>query len=178
MLILNSQSFSCKEKLLNKILLTQKRNPAFSHLVLDNLLLLFSSPVVSNSLQPHGLQHARTPCPLAIFWSLPKFMSTASVMPSSHLTSDALFSFCTQSFSASGTFPMSWLFTSDWSFSISPSNKYSELISLKVDWFDLFAAQRTLRSLHQHHNLKASILWLLPSLWSSSYNHMWPQGRP
>ena len=46
-----------------------------------------------------------------------------------------------------------------WSFSMSPSNKYSGLISLKVDWFDLFAVQGTLRSLHQHHNLKASILW-------------------
>ena len=53
----------------------------------------------------------------------------------------------------------SWLFTSDWSFSISPSNKYSGLISLKVYWFDLFAAQGTLRSLLQHHSLKASILW-------------------
>ena len=42
---------------------------------------------------------------------------------------------------------------------MSPSNKYSGLISLKVDWFDLFAVQGTLRSLHQHHNLKASILW-------------------
>ena len=63
MLILNSQSFSCKEKLLNKILLTQKRNPAFSHFALDNLLLLFSRPVMSNSLQPHRLQHTRPPFP-------------------------------------------------------------------------------------------------------------------
>ena len=48
-----------------------------------------------------------------------------------------------------------------WSFSfcISPSNEYSGLISFRTDWFDLLAVQRTLKSLLQHHNLKASILW-------------------
>ena len=45
------------------------------------------------------------------------------------------------------------------SFSISPSNEYSGLISLKIDWFDLLAVQGTLRSLLQHHSLKAPILW-------------------
>ena len=44
------------------------------------------------------------------------------------------------------------------SFSISPSNEYSELIYFRIDWFDLLAAQGTLKSLHQHHSLKASIL--------------------
>ena len=43
--------------------------------------------------------------------------------------------------------------------SISPSNEYSGLISLKIDWFDLLVAQRILESLLQHHNLKASVLW-------------------
>ena len=47
-----------------------------------------------------------------------------------------------------------------WSFSISPSNEYSELISFRMDWLDLLAVQRTLKSLLQHHSLKASILWL------------------
>ena len=48
-----------------------------------------------------------------------------------------------------------------WSFSfcISPSNEYSGLISFRTDWFDLLAVQGTLKSLLQHHNLKASILW-------------------
>ena len=46
-----------------------------------------------------------------------------------------------------------------WSHSIRPSNKYSGLISFRIDWFDLLAVQRTLKSLLQHHNLKASILW-------------------
>ena len=45
------------------------------------------------------------------------------------------------------------------SFSISPSNEYSGLVSFRIDWFDLLAAQRTLQSVLQHHNLKASILW-------------------
>ena len=46
-----------------------------------------------------------------------------------------------------------------WSFSISPSNKYSGLISFRIDWFDLLAVQGTLMSLLQHHSSKASILW-------------------
>ena len=50
--------------------------------------------------------------------------------------------------------PKYWNF----SFSISPSNEYSGLISFKIDWFDLLAVQRTLKSLLQHHNSKASIL--------------------
>ena len=51
--------------------------------------------------------------------------------------------------------PKYWSF----SFSISPSNEYSGLISFKIDWFDLLAVQATLRSLLQHHSSKASILW-------------------
>ena len=60
---------------------------------------------------------------------------------------------------------MSQFFTSggqsDWSFSfsISPSNEYSGLISFRIKWFDLLSVQRTLKSLLQHHNSKASILW-------------------
>ena len=45
-----------------------------------------------------------------------------------------------------------------WNFSISPSNEYSELISFRIDWFDLFAVQGTLKSLLQHHSSKSSIL--------------------
>ena len=51
--------------------------------------------------------------------------------------------------------PMCWSF----SFSISPSNQYSGLISFRIDWFDILAVQRTFKSLLQHHNSKASILW-------------------
>ena len=73
------------------------------------------------------------------------------------------FSSCPQSFPASGSFPMSWLFRwpKYWrlSFSISPSNEYSGLISFRTDWFNLLAVQGTLKSLLQHHNSKASLLY-------------------
>ena len=46
-----------------------------------------------------------------------------------------------------------------WNFSISPSNEYSGLISIRMDWLDLLAVQETLKSLLQHHSSKASILW-------------------
>ena len=51
--------------------------------------------------------------------------------------------------------PKCWSF----SFSISPSNEYSGLISFTIDWFDLLVLQRTLKTLLQHHSSKASILW-------------------
>ena len=121
---------------------------------------------MSNSLQPHGLQHARPPCPSTTprvyanscplsQWCLPTISS--SVVPiSSHL----------QSFSASGSFLMSQLFASGcqsivWSFrlNISPSNEYSGLISFRMDWLDLLAVRGTFKSLFQHHSSKASILW-------------------
>ena len=53
-----------------------------------------------------------------------------------------------------------------WSFSISPSNEYSGLISFRINWFDLLPVQGTLKSLFQHYRLKASILWHSASLWS------------
>ena len=56
--------------------------------------------------------------------------------------------------------PKYWSF----SFSISPPNEYSGLISFRIDWFDLLAVQRTLKSLLQHHNSKASVLWHSASL--------------
>ena len=74
------------------------------------------------------------------------------------------FSSCPQSFPASGSFPRSQFFTFRWtkywsfSFSISPSNKYSGLTSFRMDWLDLPAVQRTLESLLQHHSPNASIL--------------------
>ena len=73
------------------------------------------------------------------------------------------FSSCLQSFLAWGSFPRSQFFTSGGqsikSFSISPSNEYSGLISVRIDWFHLLAIQGTLKSLLQHHSSKAPILW-------------------
>ena len=101
---------------------------------------------------------------LTISRSLPKFMSIESVMPSNRLILCHPFSSCPQSFPGLGSFPVSQLFASggqsicSFSFSISPSSEYSGLISFRIDWFDLFGVQGTLKSLLQHHSLKASIL--------------------
>ena len=110
---------------------------------------------MSNSLQPHGLQHSRLPCsslsPRVHSNSCPLSRGCHPTISSS----TTLFSFCLQSFPASGSFPVSLLFEScgqsiGFSFSISPSNEYSGLISFKIDWFDLLAVQGTLKSLLQH----------------------------
>ena len=116
---------------------------------------------MSNSLQSHGLQHARLPrpslspgvclnsCPLSQ-WCHPAISS--SVVP---------FSACLQSLPASGSFPMSQLCMRRpkyWSLSISPSNEHPGLVSFRTDWLDLLAVQGTLKSLLQHHSSKASIL--------------------
>ena len=127
---------------------------------------LFSCSVVSNSLQPHGLQHARPPCPS------PSTRACSNSCPLSQwchptISSSIIpFSSCFQSFPASGSFLMSRLYTHirwpkywSFSFSISPSNEYSVLIPFRIDWLDLLAVQGTLKSLLQHPSSKASVLW-------------------
>jgi len=93
-----------------------------------------------------------------------KLMPTELVMSSNHLV------FCHPLLLLSSIFPSIRVFSNEsalcirwpeyWSFSftISPSNEYSELISLRIDWLDLLAVQGTLKSLLQHHSSKASIL--------------------
>ena len=102
---------------------------------------------------------------LAISQSLPKFMSNASVMPSSHLIFwrplllVPLIFPSIRDFSSKLTVHIKWPKYWSFSFSISPSNEYSGLISLKINWFDLLAVQGTFRILLHHHSLKASVLW-------------------
>ena len=111
------------------------------------------------------------------FRSLLKLMSTESVMPSSHLI------LCYPLFRPPLIFPSIRVFShesvlhirwqKDWSFSfsISPSNEYSGLISLRMDWLDFLAVQGTLKSLLQHHSSKASIFGAqLPTL-TSIHDH-------
>ena len=86
-------------------------------------------------------------------------------MPTSHLVLCHPFSSCLQSCPESRSFQISQFFASgsqsigSFSFSISPSNEYSGLISFRIDWLDLLTVQGTLKSLLQHHSSKASILW-------------------
>ena len=100
---------------------------------------------------------------------------SSSVVPfSSHL----------QSFPASGSFPVSQFFTSggqkywSFSFSISPSNEYSGLISFRINWLDLLAVPGTLKSLLQQHSSKASILWHSAVFLSNSHIHTGVLGKP
>ena len=91
-------------------------------------------------------------------WSLLKLMSIESVMSSKHLT------LCRPLLLLPSVFPSIRIFSSEsvlhirwpkywsFSFSISPSNEYSRLISFRIDWFDLLAVQGTLKSLLQHHS--------------------------
>ena len=86
-----------------------------------------------------------------------------AIQPSHSVSSP--FSSCPQPFPESGSVPMSQFFLTggqsigSFSFSISPSNEYSGLLSFMIDWLDLLAVQGTLKSLHQHHRSKVSILW-------------------
>ena len=98
-------------------------------------------------------------------WSLLKLMSIESVMPSKHIILYCSLLLLPSIFLSIRVFlneselcirwPKYWSF----SFSISPSNEYSELISSRIDWLDLLAVQGILRSLLQHHSSKASVLW-------------------
>ena len=126
-------------------------------------LLLFSHSVVSDSLWPHGLQHTRLPCPSP---SPGACSNSCPLSRQCHPTiSFSVIPFsCLQSFPASGSFLnesalcIRWWKYWSFSFSLSPSNEYSELISFRIDWLDLLTVQGTLKSLLQHHNSKASIL--------------------
>ena len=120
----------------------------------------FSCSVVSNYLQPHG----QASLSITNSRSLLKLMSIESVMPSNHLI------LCRPLLLPPSIFPsirvcsneldlhIRWPKYRSFSFSISPSNEYSGLISLRLDWLDLLAVQGTLKSLLQLHESKASIL--------------------
>ena len=97
-------------------------------------------------------------------WSLLKLMSIESVMPSNHLILCHPFLLLPSIFPSirvcckESVLPIRWPKYWRFSFSISPSIEYSELISLRIDWFDLFTVQGTYKSLLQNHSSKASIL--------------------
>ena len=123
----------------------------------------FSHSVVSDSATPRTAAHQAS-LSITNSWSLLKLMSIESVMPSNRLILCHLLLLLPSIFHSNRVFsnesalrirwPKYWSF----SFSISPSNEYSGLISFRMDWLDLLAVQGTLRSLLQHHSSKTSIL--------------------
>ena len=118
---------------------------------------------MSDSLRPRELQHAKLPCHIINSQSTPKLMSIESMMPSNHLILHRPLLLLTSIFSSirifsnESAFPIGWPKYWNFSFNISPSNEHPGLISFRMDWLDLLAAQGTLKSLPQHHNSKASI---------------------
>ena len=124
---------------------------------------MFSHSVMSDSVTPWTVAHQAF-LSITSSWSLLKLMSSELVMPSNHLI------LCRPLLLLPSIFPSIRVFSNEsvlcirwpkylrFSFSISPSNEYSGLISFKVDWLDFLAVQGTLKSLHQHHGSKASIL--------------------
>ena len=150
-------------------------------------------------LQPHESQHSRPP----VHHQLPEFTQThvhwvgdvwlPTVMPSSHLIlCRPLFLLSPippiiRVFSNESTLPMRWPKYWCFSFSIIPSKEHPGLISFRMDWLDLLAVQRTLRSLLQHHSSKASIIgcsafftvqlshpYIQPSKFKVRMNLLWP----
>ena len=116
-------------------------------LLLFSLSVLFSCSVVSDSSWPHGRQHARPPCPSPSPRTCPNSCPLSQWCHPTILSSVVPFSSCLQSFPASGFFSNDSALCSRWpeywsfSFSISPSNEYSGLISFGIDWFDLLVVQ-------------------------------------
>ena len=132
------------------------------HFLPQCISVQFSSSVMSDSSPPHGLQHGSNPCPsptpgvysnscpLSWWCHLPPHSLSFPSPPAFNLSHY-------QDLSSESVLirrPKCWSF----SFSISPSNEYSGLISFRIDWLDLLAVQGTLKSLLQHHSSKASIL--------------------
>ena len=131
----------------------------------EDILLFFSHSVMSDSLQPHGLQHERFFLSFTISWSLLKFMSIKLVMLSNHLILCHPFLLLPSVFpsimvfSSESTLHIRWPKYRNIGFSNSPCSEHSGLISFRIDWFDLLAVQGALKSLLQHDNLRSSILW-------------------
>ena len=146
------------------------------------MFFFFSHPVMSNSLQPHELQHARPLCPSPSSEVCPSSCPLHRWCHPAISSSDALFSFCPQSFPVSGTFPMSQQFSSnDQNTGVSVS---ALVLSTSIQgWFHLRLTGLILLSRGlswvfssptvQRHQFFSTLL----SLWSSSQNHTWPMGR-
>ena len=131
----------------------------------------FSRSVVSDSVRPHELQHARPLCPSPT----PRIHSNSH--PSSHLILcrplllPPLIPPSIRVFFIESTLRMRWPKYWSFSFSIIPSKEHPGPISFRMDWLDLLAVQGTLKSLLQHHSSKASILQHSAFFKSNSHIH-------
>ena len=148
------------------------------------VLLLFSCSVVSDSLQPHELQHTRLPCPL----QLPELAQThvhwvgdAIQPPHSHLSPffipPSIFP-SIRVFSNQSALHIGWPKYWSFGFSISLSSEYSMLISFRIDWFGYLAVQRTLKSLLHHHSSKGSTFQHSAFVMVISHMHTWILEKP
>ena len=147
-----------------------KWNTQFTLVQLLSRVRLFSTPLTAAHQASLSITNSR---------SLPKLMFIELVMPSNHLI------LCRPLLLLPSIFPSIRVFSSKsvlhnrwpkyWSFSfnISPSNEYSGLISLRMDWLDPLAVQGTLKSLLQHHSSKASILWCSAFFIVTSIHDYW-----
>ena len=126
------------------------------------LFLLFSHSILSNSLQVHRLQHTKLPCPLlspGVCSNLcPLMLSNHLVLYRHLLLLPSIFP-SIRDFSRESAVHIRWPKYWSFSFSISPSNEHSGLISFKIYWLDLLAVQGTLKRLLQHHSSNTSVLW-------------------
>ena len=138
--------------------------------------------VMSDSLWPHEPQHTRLPCPSPTPGAYPNLCALSWWCHPTISSSVIPFSSYPQSFPASGSFQMSQLFTSggqniSFSFNIYPSNEYQGLI-FRMDWLDLLAVQRTLKSPLQHYSSKASILQGTAFFIINCHIHTWVLEEP
>ena len=136
--------------------MTEQGSVQFSSVQLLSRVQLFATPWTAAHQASLSITNSQ---------SLPKPMSIEAVMPSNHLI------LCHPLLLLHSIFPSIWIFSNEsalsirwpkywsFSFSISPSNEHPGLISFRMDWLDLLAVQRTLKSLLQHYSSKASIPW-------------------
>ena len=143
------------------------------------LMWLFSHSVMSDSLRPHGLQHARLPCPSLSLgvaqthahWIGDAFQPSHPLLPLFLLPSVFL---SIRVFSNESTLCTSWPKDGSFSFTICSSKEYLKLISLRIDWIDLLAFQGTLERVFSNSTVKKNQFFgVQPSLWSNSHIHTW-----
>ena len=138
--------------------------------------LLFSCSVMSDSLQPHGLQHTRLPCPSPSPWVC--LHSCPLSCPSNHLILCRPLLPSINVFSNESALGIRWPKYWSFSFSISPSDEYSGMVSFRIDGFDLLAIQEILKSLLKYHIRGHQFSCAQSFLLSSSHIHTWLLEKP